>query len=104
MHLLTALAGPRVQGCSSAWLLSSPNLASAADAADVKWELLPEGDEGLHATSGAVAEEGDTVALRGGGLYMVIRTNNSRISVARSVDSGASAPRGTKSAHAGACV
>lgn len=98
---------PTDTGCATAWLLSSPNLATEPDPTAVRWDLLPEGDAGVRAVSGPVAEEGDTVPLSGGGaLHMVIRANDSCISTATSRDGGKSwsSPAHARYAESGAVL
>ncbi|MDZ4800899.1 MAG: exo-alpha-sialidase [Bryobacteraceae bacterium] len=58
------------QGC----FLRSDNLLTERDPAKIKWELLPDGDEGLRAPKGPVSDEANPVALSDGSLYATYRT------------------------------
>ncbi|MBK9168851.1 MAG: exo-alpha-sialidase [Bryobacterales bacterium] len=58
------------QGC----FLRSPNLLTEKDPRRIRWELLPEGDEGLRAPKGPVSDEANLVELSDGALYATYRT------------------------------
>ncbi len=58
------------QGC----FVRSDNILSERDPAKVKFMLLPDGDEGLRAPKGPVADEANPVALNDGSLYATYRT------------------------------
>ena len=60
----------RTQGC----FLRSDNILSEPEASKVRFTLLPEGDEGLLAPKGRIAEESNLVALGDGSLYATYRT------------------------------
>src|SRR5690606_9310511 len=54
--------------------LRSDNILTEPDPGRILWELLPEGDEGLRAPKGPVADEANLVALSDGSLYATYRT------------------------------
>lgn len=56
-------------------IVMSRNLLAEADPARIAWETLPEGDAGLPAPAGRVADEHNMVPLSDGSLYCVYRTN-----------------------------
>ncbi len=58
------------QGC----LLRSDNIITERDPDRIRWTLLPDGDEGLHAPKGAVSDETNLVSLSDGSLYATYRT------------------------------
>ena len=58
------------QGC----FLRSENILTERDPAKIRWELLPDGDEGLRAPKGPVSEEVNLTPLPGGTLYATYRT------------------------------
>jgi hypothetical protein len=58
------------QGC----FMRSDNILSERDPSRIKWELLPDGDEGLRAPKGPVSDEANLVALSDGSLYATYRT------------------------------
>jgi len=72
------------------FFLYSPDLLAARDPAGITWQLLPEGDRGLRAPRGAIAEEHNLVALDRGGLYCVYRTVDGFLCAATSGDCGRS--------------
>ncbi len=55
-------------------IFHSPNLLTEEDPHRHKWEMLPEGDEGLGSVNGPVCDEHNLVALRDGTLYAMART------------------------------
>jgi len=58
------------------WVLHSPNLLTEPDPARIRWELLPEGDDGIRSpVLGRTQEEHNIVALSDGSLYTMFRTN-----------------------------
>jgi hypothetical protein len=59
---------------SEAWFLRSDNLLVEADPAKVRWETLPEGDSGLKAPEGPIAEEANLTVLSDGTLFCTYRT------------------------------
>lgn len=70
--------------------LKSDNILSERDPAKIRWETLPEGDIGLRAPEGPVAEEHNLVALDSGALYCTYRTTQGHPCHAYSEDGGAS--------------
>jgi hypothetical protein len=54
--------------------LRSDNILHERDPARIRWELLPDGDEGLRAPKGPVSDEANLVALADGTLYATYRT------------------------------
>lgn len=74
---------------SEGFFLASDNLlVHGTDPGDVKWTLLPDGDHGLRASCGTVAEEGSLVELSSGHLYAVYRTTCGVANSATSTDGG----------------
>ena len=59
---------------SEAWFLRSDNLLVEADPAKVRWETLPDGDSGLKAPEGPIAEEANLTVLSDGTLFCTYRT------------------------------
>ena len=58
------------QGC----FMRSDNILTERDPGKIRWELLPDGDEGLRAPKGPVSDEANLVALSDGSLYATYRT------------------------------
>jgi hypothetical protein len=58
------------QGC----FLRSDNILTEKNPRGIQWVLLPDGDEGLRAPKGPVADEANLVALSDGSLYCTYRT------------------------------
>ena len=58
------------QGC----FMHSPNILVEKDPKKIKWELLPEGDEGLRAPKGPVSDEANLVEMSDGSLYATYRS------------------------------
>jgi hypothetical protein len=58
------------QGC----FMRSANILSEKDPNKIKWELLPEGDEGLRAPKGPVSDEANLTELSDGSLYATYRS------------------------------
>lgn len=58
------------QGC----FMRSDNILTERNPARIRWELLPDGDEGLRAPKGPVSDEANPVALSDGSLYATYRT------------------------------
>jgi len=56
-------------------ILKSSNILSEADPSKIIWETLPDGNLGLLAPEGQVADEHNIVSLNDGSLYCVYRTN-----------------------------
>lgn len=59
---------------SEGWFFRSDNLLAEDDATRHQWIMLPDGDIGLRAPKGPIAEEQNLVALHDGSLYCVYRT------------------------------
>lgn len=55
-------------------VMRSDNILTEPDPAAIRFEVLPEGDEGLRAPKGQIAEETNLVALSDGSLYATYRT------------------------------
>jgi hypothetical protein len=58
------------QGC----FMFSENILTDRDPRRIRWQLLPDGDEGLRAPKGPVSDEANLVALNDGTLYCTYRT------------------------------
>ncbi|MEO7144739.1 MAG: exo-alpha-sialidase [Bryobacteraceae bacterium] len=58
------------QGC----FMRSANVLTESDPEKIRWDLLPEGDNGLRAPKGPVADEANLVELSDGSLYATYRT------------------------------
>jgi hypothetical protein len=58
------------QGC----FLRSDNILTESDPRKIRWQLLPDGDEGLRAPKGPVSDEANPAALSDGSLYCTYRT------------------------------
>ena len=59
---------------SEGYFLCSENMLTEEDPAKIRWELLPDGEVGLKAPKGPVADEHNLVALSDGSLYCTYRT------------------------------
>ncbi len=73
---------------SEAYFLRSDNLLTERDPAKIRWTTLPDGESGLRAPSGIIAEEPSLVALSDGTLYCTYRTAAGRSAHAYSRDDG----------------
>jgi len=73
---------------SQACFMHSRNILSEKNPEKIDWETLPEGDEGLRAPKGAVADEANLVELNDGSLYATYRTIDGYNCAAYSRDSG----------------
>jgi len=73
---------------SEAYFLRSDNLLTERDPAKIRWSTLPEGEHGLRAPAGIIAEEPSLVALSDGTLYCTYRTAAGRAAHAYSRDEG----------------
>ena len=69
-------------------IVVSRNLANEERPGKFNWETLPDGDAGLPAPEGRVADEHNIVALSEGSLYCVYRTNQGHNVQAYSRDGG----------------
>lgn len=65
---------PGTMVTSQGVFLKSDNILGEPDPARIRWELLPDGDEGLHAPKGPVSDEANPAALADGSLYATYRT------------------------------
>jgi len=75
---------------SEGWFFRSDNLLAEPDPDRHEWQMLPEGDVGLRAPGGPIAEEHNLVELSDGSLYTVYRTVDGHPCEAYSRDGGRS--------------
>jgi hypothetical protein len=68
--------------------LTSDNILTESDPAKIRWEMLPDGDVGLKAPHGPVADEHNLGALNDGSLYCTYRTVDGFLCHAYSRDGG----------------
>ncbi|MDF2927473.1 MAG: BNR/Asp-box repeat protein [Paenibacillaceae bacterium] len=80
--------GPGFMAESEGAFLKSTNLLTEADPALISWETLPDGDVGLRAPEGLVADEHNPVGLGDGSLYCTYRTVEGHNAHAYSRDGG----------------
>src|SRR5262249_52612715 len=73
---------------SEAYFLRSDNLLTESDPEKIRWTTLPDGESGLRAPSGIIAEEPSLVALSDGSLCCTYRTAAGRSAIAYSRDDG----------------
>ena len=73
---------------SEGYFLCSDNILEEEDPSRIRWELLPDGDVGLKAPKGPVAEEHNLVGLSDGSLYCTYRTVDGHNGHAYSRDGG----------------
>lgn len=73
---------------SEGWFLCSPNLLTERNPERIVWETLPDGDTGLTAPAGPIADENRAVALSDGSLYCTYRTTDGHPCHAYSRDNG----------------
>lgn len=66
--------GYTFMNASEGAFLSSDNILSEKDPEKIRWETLPEGDLGLRAPEGPIADEHKPVSMNDGSLYCVYRT------------------------------
>ncbi|MFW6114535.1 MAG: hypothetical protein ACOC7K_02230, partial [bacterium] len=59
---------------TESWFLHGPNIDWVDDPAEIKWQTLPEGDCGLTAPEGPIAEEVNLTELSDGSLFCTYRT------------------------------
>lgn len=76
------------QKTSEGFLLRSDNILIEPDPSKIVWETLPDGDLGLTAPQGDVAEEHKVVGLSNGDLYCVYRTEAGYVASSSSSDGG----------------
>ncbi len=72
------------QGC----FIKSENILRESDPSKIRFELLPDGDEGLRAPKGPVSDEANLVGLSDGSLYATYRTIDGYNGAAYSRDGG----------------
>jgi hypothetical protein len=65
---------PGAQVETQNFLLRSPNLLAERDPKRIRWEMFPEGDEGLHGPKGRISDEFNPVAMNDGSVYATFRT------------------------------
>jgi hypothetical protein len=65
---------PGTMVTSQGVFLKSGNILSEREPAKIRWELLPDGDDGLRAPKGPVSDEANPVALSDGSLFATYRT------------------------------
>lgn len=75
---------------SEACFLRSDNILSESDPDKIRWETLPDGDQGIHSPEGLIAEEPSVTALSDGSLFCTYRTVASHPCHAYSRDGGRS--------------
>ncbi|MBI3970165.1 MAG: hypothetical protein HY332_02650 [Chloroflexi bacterium] len=80
--------GEGFMAASEGFFMRSDNLLTEPDAAKIRWETLPDGDVGLRAPLGPVADEHNLVALSDGSLYCTYRTVEGYLCHAYSRDGG----------------
>ncbi|MEO6808309.1 MAG: sialidase family protein [Isosphaeraceae bacterium] len=68
--------------------MKSTNILTERDPSKLHWELLPDGDEGLHTPKGPVSDEANLVGLSDGSLYATYRTIDGYNCAAYSRDGG----------------
>lgn len=69
-------------------ILRSKNILTEKDPEEIKWETLPDGNNGLLPPKGKVADEHNIVSMSDGSLYCVYRTNQGHNVQAYSRDNG----------------
>jgi hypothetical protein len=80
--------GPSFMTKSEGNFLRSDNILTERDPTKIRWETLPDGDVGLRAPVGDIAEEQSIVALSDGSLFTVYRTETDHPAHAYSRDHG----------------
>lgn len=68
--------------------LKSDNILTESDPTKIRWETLPDGDTGLHAPIGPIADEHNPAVLADGSLYCTYRTVDGFLCHAYSRDGG----------------
>lgn len=76
------------QRTSEGFVVRSDNILTETDPSAITWTTLPDGDVGLRAPQGEVAEEHKLVGLSDGSLYCTYRTEVGYVGAAYSRDSG----------------
>ncbi len=79
---------PGTMVTSQGAFMKSTNILTERDPKRLRWETLPEGDEGLRAPKGPVSDEANLVELRDGSLYCTYRTIDGYNCAAYSRDGG----------------
>jgi hypothetical protein len=80
--------GDGFMASSEGFFVKSDNLLAERDPSKLRWETLPEGDVGLRAPLGPVADEHNLVALSDGSLFCTYRTTEGFLCHAYSRDGG----------------
>jgi hypothetical protein len=80
--------GEGFMASSEGIFVKSVNLLSEQDPTRIEWETLPDGQRGIHAPLGKVADEHNLVGLRDGSLYCTYRTVEGHNGQAYSRDAG----------------
>jgi len=73
---------------SEGFFFRSRNILTEKDPEKIEWEMLPDGEVGLQAPVGVIAEENNLVGLSDGSLYSVFRTVDGSLGLAVSRDEG----------------
>ena len=73
---------------SESWFLRSDNILIEETPERIRWETLPEGDQGLRSSEGPIAEEANLTVLSDGSLFCTYRTVASHPCQAYSRDHG----------------
>lgn len=80
--------GEGFMASSEGIVMKSVNIWSEADPANIEWETLPDGDAGIRAPRGPVADEHNVTGLSDGSLYCTYRTIEGYNAQAYSRDGG----------------
>lgn len=88
LHKVGKFGPPSFIAESEGNFLRSDNILTERDPAKIHWETLPDGDIGLRAPVGPIAEEQSIVALSDGSLFTVYRTETDYPAHAYSRDNG----------------
>ncbi|MEZ0355159.1 hypothetical protein [Mycobacterium sp. SA01] len=88
LHKVGNFGGDEFIAESEGNFLRSDNILAERDPAKIRWETLPDGDIGLRAPVGPIAEEQSIVALSDGSLFTVYRTATDNPAQAYSRDQG----------------
>ncbi|MDZ7620058.1 MAG: sialidase family protein [Patescibacteria group bacterium] len=59
---------------SESWFLRCANIETERDPAKLRWQTLPDGEDGLQSPEGPIAEEVNLVSLSDGSLFCTYRT------------------------------
>lgn len=85
---VTRWGWPGVLVRSQGHFMRGENLLTERDPRRLRWQILPESDDGLRAPKGPIAEEINLVSLNDGGLYATYRTIDGYLCHAYSRDDG----------------